>query len=158
MGNFLGIGNLLKEGYYLVFGSRGEREKQRHEQIISNAGLDKAALEQFAAEFQDQKNRGFLNDLANFLNRLPRPLITFFVLYSFYIAINDPESFGEIAVQLAVVPDGYWALLGVIITFYFGGRMQVKSQDFQFKQHAAKSVAAQIQAHKEIREALGQGN
>jgi len=156
MADVLGIGKLLKEGYYMVLGSRGEREKQRHEQVITDAGLTRESLEQFAAEFQDQKSKSLLNDLVNFLNRLPRPAITFAVLYSFYLAIDDPQRFGEIATQLAVVPDGYWALLGVVISFYFGGRMQIKAQDFRFKESAAKGIAASIEAQKQIREALGE--
>tara|TARA_Y100000385_G_C12993137_1_gene593746 strand:- start:185 stop:358 length:174 start_codon:yes stop_codon:yes gene_type:complete len=31
---------------------------------------------------------------------------------------------------LPLLPAGYWALVTVIIRFYFGGRMQLKVQDF----------------------------
>jgi hypothetical protein len=32
---------------------------------------------------------------------------------------------------IALVPEPLWWLLGVIVSFYFGARYQVKSQDFQ---------------------------
>lgn len=32
---------------------------------------------------------------------------------------------------IALVPEPLWWLLGVIVSFYFGARHQVKSQDFQ---------------------------
>ncbi|MEP3635218.1 MAG: 3TM-type holin, partial [Shimia thalassica] len=39
---------------------------------------------------------------------------------------------------LALVPEPLWWLLGVVVSFFFGARGQVKSQDFQ------KSIAATI--------------
>ena len=42
-----------------------------------------------------------------------------------------PEGAAVAFAALALLPAGYWALVTVIIGFYFGGRMQLKAQDFQ---------------------------
>lgn len=41
--------------------------------------------------------------------------------------------------HLALLPTGYWALVSIIIGFYYGGRMQIKAQDFE--QSVADAVA-----------------
>jgi hypothetical protein len=42
---------------------------------------------------------------------------------------------------LALVPEPLWWLSGTIVTFYFGGRFQVKAQDFRA---AAKQTAEMV--------------
>lgn len=43
------------------------------------------------------------------------------------------------------MPDGDWALLSMVIGFYFGGRMQLNLQDMKFKQEVM-AVAKEIEA------------
>ena len=56
-----------------------------------------------------------------------------------------PVRFLEIAQAYQMMPDGFWALLSVIIAFYFGGRMQLKGQDMAVK-GGALQVAREILA------------
>jgi hypothetical protein len=54
------------------------------------------------------------------------------------------------------MPDGFWALLSIIVAFYFGGRMQLKRQDMAIKDGAlavAREVLAVQQAKREHDEA-----
>lgn len=101
--------------------------------------LNKAALEQYAAEFAAQhKQRTFFDVIADGLNRLVRPVVTLCTLGVLPATIIWPEEAAIGFASLALLPTGYWAILGVIIPFYFGGRMQLKSQDF----HKSIAVAA----------------
>jgi hypothetical protein len=43
----------------------------------------------------------------------------------------DPIWFAERMQGIALVPEPLWWLLGVIVSFYFGARHQIKSQQFQ---------------------------
>ena len=43
----------------------------------------------------------------------------------------EPLWFAERMQGIALVPEPLWWLLGVIVSFYFGARHQVKAQDFQ---------------------------
>ena len=43
------------------------------------------------------------------------------------------------------MPDGFWALLSVIVAFYFGGRMQLKRQDMAIR-GGALEVARELLA------------
>jgi len=53
------------------------------------------------------------------------------------------------------LPAGYWALVTVIIGFYFGGRMQLKAQDFQKSVRSAADRAPEVIANiKRLRTAL----
>ena len=53
--------------------------------------------------------------------------------------------FLQIATAYEMMPDGFWALLSIIIAFYFGGRLQIKNQDMAVKNGtlaAARQIAA----------------
>lgn len=117
-----------------VFKPDAEQEAQRqHVERMALNQEDLASLQQFAAEFHDRVGRTWWDSLIDGLNRLPRPLITLGILAFFVLAPLQPERFLEIAQAYQIMPDGFWALLGVIIAFYFGGRMQLKGQDMAVK-------------------------
>ena len=65
------------------------------------------------------------------LNRLPRPFLALGTLGLFVSAMVDPIWFSERMQGVALVPEPLWWLLGVIVSFYFGARHQVKAQEFQ---------------------------
>jgi hypothetical protein len=136
-----------------VFKPNAEQQQVRkHLEQMAMSEQDMASLQQFAAEFYERKNRTWWDSLVDGLNRLPRPLITVGVLAFFVLAPYDPLRFLEIAKAYEVIPDGFWALLGVIIAFYFGGRMQVKSQDMAVKGHAVQAAKDLIAMRREFRD------
>lgn len=61
------------------------------------------------------------------LNRLPRPALALGTLGLFVSAMVAPLWFAERMQGIALVPEPLWWLLGVIVSFYFGARHQVKS-------------------------------
>ncbi|MGI9452908.1 MAG: holin family protein [Geminicoccaceae bacterium] len=112
-----------------VFKPNAEKEaKRRHVERLNLSEQDRASLEQFAAEFRSNRTSTAWDSFIDGLNRLPRPLITLGILGLFVLAPADPIRFLEIARAYQVMPDGFWALLSIIIAFYFGGRMQLTSQ------------------------------
>lgn len=123
-----------------IFGSRKRRDAQAHAQIVKGLDLDQATLMQFAAEFAGRQNRTWVEALVDALNRLPRPVLTFSVIGLFILAPLDPERFLKIATAFEVIPPGFWALLSIIVGFYFGGRMQLKAQDFRLKGEAVATA------------------
>jgi hypothetical protein len=117
-----------------VFKPNAETSAQRdHVERLALNEQDLASLRQFAAEFHDRASRTWWDSLIDGLNRLPRPLITFGVLAFFVLAPLEPVKFLEVAKVYQIMPDGFWALLSVIVAFYFGGRMQLKRQDMAAK-------------------------
>jgi len=115
--------NLLKETAE-VFRKNAEEEGQRAHDF------QLATLAQLSAEFQRADSHLF-DRLIDGVNRLPRPLLalgTFGLLIS---AMFDPVWFAARMQGLALVPDPLWWLLGVIVTFYFGARHQMKGQAHQ---------------------------
>jgi Holin of 3TMs, for gene-transfer release len=116
--------------------------QRRHAETMAVTEQDMATMQQFATEFSAPRD-GWWDSFINGLNRLPRPLITFGILSMFVIAPLWPERFVLIAQGWQLIPEGAWALLGIVIAFYFGGRMQLKSQDFAL-------TKAQIEASKRI--------
>lgn len=104
-----------------------------------------AALGQFSAEFVARAHRSWWDSFVDGLNRLPRPVITLGVLGLFVLAPINPDKFIQVASAYTLIPDGMWALLGLIVAFYFGGRMQATGADFRIKKEmveTAKSVQA----------------
>jgi Holin of 3TMs, for gene-transfer release len=137
------ITGLFRPGRELieVFKPNAESEAQRgHAERLALSAQDLASLEQFAAEFQPRADRTWWDSFIDGLNRVPRPLITLGVLAFFVLAPLDPLRFAQIARAYELMPDGFWALLSIIVAFYFGGRMQLKRQDMTIK-GGALSVA-----------------
>jgi hypothetical protein len=149
------IGDILKggKGVAEVFVENKENKGQRkHDQQIADIDRDMASLNQFSTEFHTRENRTWWDSFVDGLNRLPRPLLTIAIISFFVLAPFDPARFIEIAKAYDLMPPGYWALLSVIIGFYFGGRMQLKSQDFTIKKDAVTAAKELIQIKKEFRQ------
>lgn len=138
------IGNTV-EKVAGVFTSNAEKDAQR------SADEQMALLKAYQAEFNARENRTWIDSLADGFNRLIRPFIVTIIICIFLIAYVSPERFASITLALGSVPDGYWALLSIIIAFYFGGRMQLKSQNFKFRTSQAEAVKALIETRKQFR-------
>lgn len=128
-----------------VFTTNKEKDAQR------SADEQMALLRAYQEEFKKVENRNWVDSLADGFNRLIRPFIVTLILFIFVIAYLSPQHLAEITFALSAIPDGYWTLLSVIIAFYFGGRMQLKSQQFKFSETQAQAVKALINTKAEFR-------
>lgn len=97
---------------------------------VRGARAQSDSLAQFAAEFAHPK-RGMFDRVIDGINRLPRPALALGTIWLFVIAIRKPDQFVTGMKGLALVPEPLWWLMGAIVSFYFGARHQMKSQDFQ---------------------------
>ncbi len=107
-----------------VFRENAEAGAQRGEAIQVQA------MQQHAAEFAVPR-KGAFDRAMDGLNRLPRPAMAFGTLGLFVAAMVDPVWFAARMQGIVLVPEPLWWLLGVVVSFYFGARHQVKSQQFQ---------------------------
>jgi hypothetical protein len=136
-----------------VFKPNAEMAAARgHEETMALSEQDMASLQQFAAEFHSRERRTWWDSLVDGLNRLPRPLITLGVLGLFVLAPLDPLRFLEIARAYQLMPDGFWALLSIIIAFYFGGRMQLTRQKMAIPGDTLEAAKDIVSARKALRE------
>lgn len=124
VGLVFGNGGTLVRDTVEVFRENAESGAQR-----SAAAQDKA-MAQYGAEFAIERKGGF-DRFMDGLNRLPRPALALGTLGLFTAAMVDPIWFAARMQGIALVPEPLWWLLGVIVSFYFGARHQVKTQDFQ---------------------------
>jgi hypothetical protein len=136
-----------------VFKPNAENEAERgHAERIALSAQDLASLQQFATEFHPRSKRTKWDSFVDGLNRLPRPLITLSVGAFFVLAPLDPLRFAQVARAYELMPEGFWALLSVIVAFYFGGRMRLNRDDMAIKGGAlaaAREVLAIQQAKRE---------
>jgi len=88
------------------------------------------AMDQYGREFSAPSKGGF-DRFMDGVNRLPRPALALGTLGLFVSAMVAPLWFAQRMQGIALVPEPLWWLLGVIVSFYFGSRHQVKSQEFQ---------------------------
>ncbi|CUJ35763.1 holin family protein [Cognatishimia activa] len=105
-----------------------------------------ATMAQFGAEFLPGQ-RGLFDRIMDAVNRLPRPMMALGCLGLFVSAMIDPVWFATRMQGIALVPEPLWWLLGVIVSFYFGARHQMKGQEFQ------RSMAASLGQIARLREA-----
>jgi hypothetical protein len=118
-----GAGGAVKETVE-VFRENAEARAERDHKRTQDA------LEQFAHEYQ-HSGPALFDRVIDGVNRLPRPALAFGTLGLFVAAMVDPLWFAERMGGMALVPEPLWWLLGAIVSFYFGARHQVKSQQFQ---------------------------
>ncbi|MDE4274592.1 holin family protein [Phaeobacter gallaeciensis] len=124
--------------FQLLFGSNRNALRNAVEVFRENAeaGAERAsraqgaALQQFAAEFRAERRSGF-DRVMDGINRLPRPLLALGTVGLMVSAMANPSWFAARMQGLAAVPEPLWWLLGVVVSFYFGARHQIKSQEFQ---------------------------
>lgn len=87
------------------------------------------AMSEYGQEFLVPR-QGVFDRIMDGVNRLPRPALALGTLGLFVSAMVAPLWFAERMQGIALVPEPLWWLLGVIVSFYFGARHQVKSQKF----------------------------
>ena len=95
-------------------GNRAKRDQYAAEAFSS-------VHSQFGREFRE--NRNWFDSLVDGLNRLPRPFFAFGTIYLFVMCWREPEKFAQGAKNLVLVPYEMWWILGTIIVFFFGGRI-----------------------------------
>ncbi|WP_298835441.1 holin family protein [uncultured Roseobacter sp.] len=120
---FGGNRNVLKETVE-VFHRNAEEDATRDQELRIES------LKQYAAEFETRRD-GLFDRIMDGINRIPRPALALGTLALFVAAMTDPVWFSARMQGIALVPEPLWWLLGVIVSFYFGARHQVKSQQFQ---------------------------
>jgi hypothetical protein len=139
----------------LVFGSGRNVLRETAEVFSENAEagakrdatMQGQAMQQFGAEFAGPKP-GLFDRVMDGVNRLPRPALALGTLGLFVAAMVDPLWFAARMQGIALVPEPLWWLLGVIVSFYFGARHQMKAQTFQ--RDIAASMARVPQAIENI--------
>ena len=142
--------NLVKDTVE-VFRPNAEAQAER------DAAKEAAALAQFAAEFGIER-RGWFDRFVDGVIRLPRPLLAFGTLGLFLAAMVDPVWFSARMQGVALVPEPLWWLMGAIVSFYFGARHQVKSQEFQRSLATTLARTQDVVRNIEALEALNDGN
>lgn len=106
--------------------------------------LDSATLAQLSSEFHQRQNRTWFDALVDGLNRLPRPVMVITVFGLLIWTAIDPIRMAEVFTAWAIIPVGLWTIIGVIVSFFFGGRAQIKSHDFQREFAATLAAAPQV--------------
>lgn len=131
----------------VIFGNNRNVIKETAEVFRANAEEDAGraqelrieVLKQYAREFE-RKDSGMFDRIMDGINRIPRPALALGTLGLFVAAMVDPIWFAERMQGITLVPEPLWWLLGVVVSFYFGARHQVKSQ--QFQKSIAQTMAA----------------
>lgn len=129
---------LIEKVIELVFGGDRNVVRDTVEVFRENAEAGAArgaqvqgqAMSQYGAEFAVVRQGGF-DRFMDGVNRLPRPMLALGTMGLFVSAMVNPLWFSERMQGIALVPEPLWWLLGVIVSFYFGARHQVKAQEFQ---------------------------
>ena len=137
LGTVFGSGNKALQETIEVFRENAEESAERGQE------LQLEVLKQYSREMEIKREAGF-DRFMDGLNRIPRPALALGTLGLFVSAMVDPIWFAARMQGIALVPEPLWWLLGVIVSFYFGARYQVKSQ--QFQRSIAQSVALAPQA------------
>ena len=130
-------------GRNIVRETAGVFMENAEQRAVREATLQSSALEQFSSEFALPK-KGFFDRFIDGINRVPRPALALGTIGLFVSAMVDPIWFAARMNGLALVPEPLWWLMGAIVSFYFGARHQVKSQEFQRDLAATMARAPQV--------------
>jgi hypothetical protein len=129
---------MIERMFQLMFGGGGNVVRDTVEVFRENAEagsqcgaqVQMQAMREYGEEFAIPR-QGWFDRFRDGVNRLPRPALALGTLGLFVAAMIDPLWFSQRMQGIALVPEPMWWLLGVIVSFYFGARHQVKSQKFQ---------------------------
>ena len=129
---------MIERMFQLMFGGGGNMVRDTVEVFRENveagsqrgAQVQMQAMREYGQEFAIPR-QGWFDRFMDGVNRLPRPALALGTLGLFVAAMIDPLWFSQRMQGIALVPEPMWWLLGVIVSFYFGARHQVKSQKFQ---------------------------
>lgn len=124
IGLLFGSGRNIVRETAEVFTENAEAGAQRSHEVQGQA------MQQFGAEFAVPR-QGLFDKVMDGINRLPRPALALGTLGLFVTAMVDPLWFAARMQGIALVPEPLWWLLGVVVSFYFGARHQLKAQTFQ---------------------------
>jgi hypothetical protein len=108
--------NPVNEVVKTTFGSREMRDQ-------AAASENAAAMQEYAAEFVARAQRTWFDSLVDGLNRLQRPTYTFSTLGLFWLAYKNPKDFAQIMLSIALIPEQFWIIIGMIVGFLFSSRM-----------------------------------
>ncbi len=133
------------------FGSRLERDQ-------ASAQENQAAMEEYASEFRPIENRTWWDSFIDGLNRLQRPFYTFSLLGLFWMAYAKPQTFAEIMIGFALVPEPFWIMTGIIIGFLFSSRMIEKLPIYNAFKGISRDQADMISREVQGTEIRGQGS
>ncbi|QPM89166.1 3TM-type holin [Pseudooceanicola algae] len=130
-----------------LFGAGGNVIQETAEVFVPNAEASAqrasdgtaSARAQFAAEFTGAT--GGFNGFVNALNRLPRPILALGVIFLMGAAMADPLWYTARMQALALTPDPLWQGFGLLMLFFFGGRMQVTAAQARV---ATAALSAQV--------------
>ena len=140
LGLIFGGGNNIVRETAEVFRENAEAGAKR------GAEIQAQATTQFGTEFATAR-QGPFDQMMDGVNRLPRPALALGTLGLFVTAMVDPVWFAARMQGIALVPEPLWWLLGVIVSFYFGARHQVKAQSFQREIVATMARTPQVMAN-----------
>lgn len=146
-----------------LFGGGRNIVKETAEIFVENAeaasvraqDLTTAALMQFGAEFAQPRLSRF-DSFIEGLNRLPRPMLAFGTLALFVSALVDPVWFASRMQGIALVPEPLWWLMGAVVSFYFGTRLQARGQEFRASVSDSIARVGQVSANLAALKALNQ--
>ncbi|MDX5370590.1 MAG: holin family protein [Alphaproteobacteria bacterium] len=99
-----------------MIGMRQQAESNTHDEQIG-------AMNAFSREFTWRGERYWFDSFVDGLNRLPRPLLAFGVIWLLWFAVQEPIEFSVIMQALALVPEWLALIIGQIVLLFFGGRM-----------------------------------
>lgn len=130
--------------------------ENREKAAERSAAYRAAALAQFGAEFAVPRQSWF-DRFMDGLNRLPRPAMALGTIGLFVSAMTQPVWFAARMQGIALVPEPLWWLMGAIVSFYFGARYQVKTQEFQRSLAATLGRAGTVTRNLAALQALDEG-
>ncbi|HBM61254.1 MAG TPA: carboxylesterase [Citreicella sp.] len=123
------ISMLFGSGRNVLVETAGILRPNAEAQAARAQDLDTAALQQMAAEFA-ARDRGAFDRLMDGVNRLPRPMMVLGIVWLLVQTARDPARMSQVFQAWAILPEAAWVVFGVVVTFYFGGRAQLKDQEF----------------------------
>ena len=69
----------------------------------------------------------FWDTLIDSINRLPRPILTFWAIYLLFLPLFDIDNFREIILRYGEMPTGIAVIITTIISFWFGTKLATKT-------------------------------
>lgn len=112
------VGKIFKSGWKSMFGEEPT--------LPDNAPLIDTIPNE-AKKYGIHINPNWWDSFIDGLNRLPRPIITFGIIFLFALAFYDPIKFVDMVEVLGLIPEPLWYVFYVVVGFWFTTKMIEKA-------------------------------
>ena len=119
------------------------------------SSAEEIRVRQYADEFDRANGSKWWDGLMDALNRIPRPAFAFWLISMLMLPMFNPSYALEVVLVYDAIPTDVWIALGILLSFYFGGRWKAQKHRETAQVEKVKAIGETLRSNRR-RDAIGE--